>query len=100
MLHKTKNQNNFAKSLQTIRKARGLSQEEFSLVSSRTYVSTLERGLKSPTINKLDELAEVLEVHPLTLLALSYVKDINHKAIAGLLDNVAKELQVVFNSND
>ncbi|MGE0013429.1 MAG: helix-turn-helix domain-containing protein, partial [Azoarcus sp.] len=35
--------------LQTARKARGLSQEAFSDVSSRTYLSTLERGLKSPT---------------------------------------------------
>lgn len=58
--------------LKTIRKARGLSQEAFSDVSSRTYMSSLERGLKSPTLNKIDELSEVLEVHPLTLLTLAY----------------------------
>ena len=58
--------------LRRIRKARGLSQEAFSDVSSRTYLSSLERDLKSPTLNKLAELCEVMEVHPLTLLTLAY----------------------------
>jgi transcriptional regulator with XRE-family HTH domain len=64
--------NHFGKALQRIRKAKGISQETFALTSSRTYVSTLERGLKSPTLSKIDELAEVLEVHPLTLLMAAY----------------------------
>lgn len=42
-------------------KARGLSQEAFSDVSSRTYLSSLERGLKSPTLNKIEELCEVMK---------------------------------------
>lgn len=58
--------------LRRLRKARGLSQEAFSDVSSRTYLSSLERGLKSPTLNKLEDICAVLEVHPLTLLALTY----------------------------
>lgn len=61
-----------AQALKTVRKARGLSQEAFSDVSSRTYMSTLERDLKSPTISKLAELCDVMEVHPLTLLTLAY----------------------------
>ena len=60
----------FAKALKTFRTARGLTQEDFSDVSSRTYLSTLERGLKSPTIDKLQALAEVLNVHPVTILVL------------------------------
>lgn len=58
--------------LRRIRKARGLSQEAFSDVSSRTYLSSLERDLKSPTLNKLTELCAVMRVHPLTLLTLAY----------------------------
>ncbi|RNM05825.1 helix-turn-helix domain-containing protein [Dickeya undicola] len=58
--------------LRLIRQARGLSQEAFSDVSSRTYLSSLERGLKSPTLKKLEELCSVLDVHPLTLLLISY----------------------------
>lgn len=61
-----------AAAIRTVRKARGLSQEAFSDVSSRTYMSTLERDLKSPTLHKLTELCEVMDVHPLTLLTLAY----------------------------
>lgn len=65
--------NNFAMALKLIRKSKRLSQEDFSLISSRTYVSSLERSMKSPTLSKVDDLAEVMGVHPLTLLVLSYV---------------------------
>ncbi|MFG8723594.1 helix-turn-helix domain-containing protein [Pseudomonas aeruginosa] len=61
-----------ATALRMIRKARGLSQEAFSDVSSRTYLSTLERDMKSPTLNKLADLCEVMNVHPLTLLTLAF----------------------------
>ncbi|KVT83084.1 XRE family transcriptional regulator [Burkholderia ubonensis] len=61
-----------AVALRMLRKARGLSQDAFSNVSSRTYLSSLERDLKCPTLNKLAEICEVLDVHPLTLLILAY----------------------------
>lgn len=67
--------NSFAAALKTVRKARGLSQEAFSDVSSRTYMSSLERSLKSPTLNKVAELCEVMGVHPLALLTLAYAED-------------------------
>lgn len=75
MISKPKIQNNFAHALRHIRKAKGVSQEAFSLTSSRTYVSTLERGLKSPTLSKIDDLAEVMGVHPLTLLMAAYTEN-------------------------
>jgi transcriptional regulator with XRE-family HTH domain len=68
-----------AAALKTVRKARGLSQEAFSDVSSRTYLSTLERDLKSPTLMKLTELCSVMEIHPLTLLTLAYAGDSTRK---------------------
>lgn len=58
--------------LRRVRKARSLSLEAFSDVSSHTYLSSLERGLKSPTLNKIEEVCAVLDVHPLTLLILMY----------------------------
>ncbi|UTM01036.1 helix-turn-helix domain-containing protein [Alcaligenes sp. NLF5-7] len=82
-----------AKALKTVRKARGLSQEAFSDVSSRTYMSSLERDLKNPTLNKLAELCEVMDVHPLTLLTLAYA-DNTHDADA-LLTQVREELAQV-----
>lgn len=63
----------FGEGLQRVRKSRGLTQEDFSAVSSRTYLSSLERGIKAPTIKKVEQLASVIGVHPLTLLALAYL---------------------------
>ncbi|HIE1298420.1 MULTISPECIES: helix-turn-helix domain-containing protein [Burkholderiales] len=83
-----------SEALKTIRKARGLSQEAFSDVSSRTYMSTLERDMKSPTLNKLAELCEVMEVHPLTLLTLAYAGDDLRQADQ-LLAQVRQELETV-----
>jgi len=63
----------FGKALREARTAKGLTQEAFSDVSSRTYLSALERGLKNPTIDKVSELAEVVGMHPLSLLALCFL---------------------------
>lgn len=84
--------NNFAKALKSTRKSKGLSQEDFSLVSSRTYVSSLERNMKSPTLNKVDNLAEVLGVHPLTLLAMSYLRTTDATAIERFFALISDEI--------
>lgn len=89
----------FATALKTVRKARGLSQEAFSDVSSRTYMSTLERDLKSPTLKKLEELCEVLEVHPLTLLTLAYAGDNPHK-VEQILEQVHQELEALIRTDN
>lgn len=86
--------NSLATALKTVRKARGLSQEAFSDVSSRTYLSSLERDLKSPTLNKLAELCEVMEVHPLTLLTLAYAGDSTRKTDL-LLTQIREELEAL-----
>ena len=91
--------NSLAAAIRTVRKARGLSQEAFSNVSSRTYMSTLERDLKSPTIQKLADLCEVMEVHPLTLLTLAYAGDSTRKADQ-LLAQVRQELEAVLKERD
>ncbi|MBS82216.1 helix-turn-helix transcriptional regulator [Variovorax sp.] len=91
--------NSLAAALKTVRKARGLSQEAFSDVSSRTYLSSLERDLKSPTLNKLAELCEVMEVHPLTLLTLAYAGGSTRKTDQ-LLAQVRQELEAVLKERD
>jgi len=78
----------FAKALRIARHARGIAQEEFDTISSRTYISALERGIKQPTIAKVDALAAVLGVHPLTLLALSYTDKHTSAEMKRLLDLV------------
>ena len=88
-----------ATAIRTVRKARGLSQEAFSDVSSRTYMSSLERDQKSPTMHKLTELCEVMEVHPLTLLTLAYAGDSSRKADQ-VLAQVRQELEAVLKERD
>lgn len=58
-------------------------------------MSSLERNLKSPTLSKVDELAQVLGVHPLTLLAGAYLENFKATCINELLELIAKELSDV-----
>lgn len=80
---------NFGKALRRARKAKDIPQEEFDQVSSRTYVSAIERGLKQPTLPKIEALASVLNVHPLTLVAMAYI---DRPAKAQVLDAVKSEI--------
>lgn len=82
----------FAFALRKARKARGLTQEDFSIVSSRTYLSTLERGIKSPTLDKVQELAGTLKIHPLTLLVLAYSNVEGEQGLPDLLDKIRLEI--------
>ncbi len=81
-------------SLRKIRKARGLSQESFADVSGRAHISELERGVIGITVEKLIELAEVMDVHPLTLLLDSFSR-YEDESPARLLKQIAKELKRV-----
>ena len=87
--------NNFPAALKDARTSLGLAQEAFSLASSRTYVSSLERGIKSPTLSKIDTLADVLGIHPLTLLTLAYLQDRRMESAEALMARVAQELRLV-----
>lgn len=94
-----RHQNKFSAALRSAREAHGLTQEAFDLASSRTYVSSLERGLKSPTLKKVDELAEVIGIHPLTLLTLSYVRDLEKGSGASVLKAVAAEVDAILDAS-
>jgi transcriptional regulator with XRE-family HTH domain len=56
----------FGKVLREIRQEHSLSQEELGFESGyhRTYISLLERGRKSPSLNTLFQLAAALGVSP------------------------------------
>jgi len=56
----------FGETLREIRSAAGISQEKLALESGchRTYVSLLERGLKSPSLSILFRIAEALHIAP------------------------------------
>ena len=56
--------------LKEVREAAGVSQEALALECGldRSYVSLLERGLRSPTVRTLFRLAEVLKTTPSELV--------------------------------
>lgn len=85
----------FGMALKTRRQQRKLTQEDFSDVSSRTYLSTLERGQKCPTLEKVVELASVLQIHPLTLIAESFLVLEPGQTLETLLAIVQREAQQI-----
>jgi len=56
----------FGQALREIRRERGFSQERLAFEGGfdRTFMSLLERGLRSPTIRTVVKLADVLDVKP------------------------------------
>lgn len=54
----------FGNRIKTLRKARGLSQEELAELCSldRTYISGIERGLRNVALRNIESLAQALEV--------------------------------------
>jgi transcriptional regulator with XRE-family HTH domain len=59
------------KAVQRLRLERGLSQEQLAFESGlhRTYISLLERGLRSPKFGTIVRLAAVLAIRPSELVA-------------------------------
>lgn len=88
-------QNHFGNALRRARAATSKTQEDFDGVSSRTYVSTLERNGKSPTLQKVDSLAQVLELHPLTLLTLAYCDSDKAGSLEKLQAQIQRELNCI-----
>lgn len=87
----------FGLALKKARKYRNLTQEDFGIVSSRTYVSTVERGLKSITLEKLDEIATVVNLHPLSLVTLAYLQTNNQVTLEDLINQITSELNAIKN---
>ena len=85
----------FAKALRNARKANGLTQEDFAEVSSRTYLSTLERGQKSPTLDKVHVLAKTIGIHMLSLLTLTYLYSKNELDIDSLFEKISLEIEFI-----
>lgn len=86
--------NSFGKAFKLARRSKNLTQEDFSIISSRTFVSLIERGGTSPSLDKLDSLCTVLNIHPVTLLTLTYLLGSDEPGdVELLLDKVCDELK-------
>ena len=60
----------FGKRIRKFRKERGMSQEQLALVATieRSYLGAIERGERSPTLDKIASIAKALRVKPSQLL--------------------------------
>lgn len=82
----------FAAVLKAMRLARGLSQKKLAEVSSRTYVSKLERGQSSPTLEMITALSAPLGVSPLTFIAMTLGAETG-QSLSALVSRVEIELE-------
>jgi len=83
----------FGLALKEARLAKGLTQEDFSVVSSRTYISTLERNIYSPSLEKVDDIARHIGIHPLTLITMSYLKMTSDGSVETLHNQIDSEIR-------
>lgn len=81
----------FAIVLRALRSKRNITQRDFG-DTSRTFLSKLEGGKSSPTLDKLEQVSQRLELSPLTLLTLSLSLE-SGKSSAELIDDLRMEIE-------
>ncbi|MHC8374161.1 helix-turn-helix domain-containing protein [Pseudomonas sp. LT1P18] len=63
----------FAQALRDMRLGASLAQADFPPTVSREYISLLERGLRSPSLEAIDNISEVIGISPLALVLQCYL---------------------------
>ncbi|MEW9901922.1 helix-turn-helix domain-containing protein [Pseudomonas putida] len=81
----------FANVLRALRSKRNITQRDFADTTSRTYLSKLELGKSSITLDKLEQISSRLELSPLTLLTLTLSEDTGRSA-SDLMSKMRAEL--------
>ena len=62
-----------ASDLHTARHMQKASHGSFEAVSSWKYVSSIERGLRATTVEKLDQISKAIGIHPLASLTFACI---------------------------
>jgi transcriptional regulator with XRE-family HTH domain len=81
--------------LRHVRKFRGMTQEDFEPTSGRPYISKIERGLHSPSVEKVAELCSQLGVTPTTLFSLTFLIAEGCSDPTELLSMLKQELKAI-----
>lgn len=82
----------FGETVRSIRRDKGLPQGAIGM--NQGYVSEVENGLKSPTLQKIAEIANNLGLHPITLLTAAFEK-MGSDSAEQILADVASELEAL-----
>ena len=81
----------FGMALTMHRSKANLTQQSFAGAVQREHISRLERGVSIPNLASVDEIAGVLGIHPLTLLAQCYALKSGNE-----LNDMLKEVEAEF----
>ncbi|MBC9250683.1 MULTISPECIES: helix-turn-helix transcriptional regulator [Pseudomonas] len=76
--------------IKNLRNSRELPQE--GLGPSQSYISAIERGKWKPSIEKVEQIADVVGIHPLTLLVLAYQRQTPGLKPDELLKKIQREI--------
>ncbi len=88
----TRRSSPFGRALRFTRTTLQLQRYDLAGAANKQYVGSLEQGLKSPTLNMVEKLADVMQVHPLTLLALTYGVHANEGPLEDVLVKVHSQI--------
>ncbi|GLK90762.1 helix-turn-helix domain-containing protein [Pseudomonas turukhanskensis] len=80
-----------------VRLQKGLAQE--GVGASQTYISDVERGLKSPSLEKISKISAALDVHPTSIVVLSYLLENPRTSLDELLKKVRCEVEAALGAN-
>ena len=83
------------RALKELRTARGFTQEDLTPAISRRHIGRLEQGEQLPSIGMLEHLAEGLQVHPMTLLAVAYARRFDAASVEKVLKSVRTDLSTL-----
>ena len=81
------------RALRQLRAARGLVQEDMLLATSRRHISRIEQGHQIPSVRTIEVLAEQMQVHPLTLVALAYCPELDAASVSELLKTLKSDFK-------
>ena len=83
---------NIGRALIQVRAARGVTQEDLLFAVSRRHVGRIEQGHQVPSIHVIENLAESLRIHPMTLIAMAYSQEADVQSIDQVLQEVKADL--------
>lgn len=81
----------FGTALRLMRNAKGIPQDGLGI--TQTNISKFELGKKAPSWERVGEIADHLDVHPLSLFTLAYMGGAREDALDDLLEVVQAEVR-------
>lgn len=85
--------NALGEAVRLVRSQKGLPQE--GVGASQSYISDVERGEKTPSLEKIQMIAAAVNVHPLSILAASFLIEDPELGLKKLMDRVREEVNAL-----